>query len=146
MRRTLGCALVVLALAGPGARAQQQGAPTAMMTVRWSDLAGDWVGNALRPANVSGVTTLTLSFGTDNKAWLKFPNREPVALRVLTMAGDSVVADAGPYASVTRAGHQVTVHIVAHVRNHMIWGTASGHFDDGGDAMVSRLKLDHKTH
>ena len=146
MRSLVALALVALALHTPTAGAQQPGAPTAMMMVTWADLGGDWVGNAVSPKGDSIVTPLTFSFNASSKtAWMKFPNREPVAARVIAMGGDSVVVVAGPYPSVARAGHTVTVTSVLHVRSHMLWGLAHGVFDDG-QTLDSRVRANHQMH
>jgi hypothetical protein len=146
MRCTIRLAAVAFVVATPVAQAQQQGAPTAMMMVTWADVGGDWVGNAVSPTGDSVVTPLTFTFNAaDKMAWMKFPNREPVPARVITMGGDSVVVQAGPYPSVARAGHTVTVTSVLHVRSHMLWGLAHGVFDDG-QVLDSKVKANHQMH
>ena len=147
MRSPLALVTLLLVVAStPSTACARQGAPTAMMTLTWADVAGDWAGNAVSPVGDSVVTPLTFSFNANDKtAWMKFPNREPVAARVLAMDGDSVVVQAGPYPSVARSGHSVTVTSVLHVRSHMLWGIAHGVFDDG-QTLDSKVKANHRVH
>jgi hypothetical protein len=91
------------------------------------------------------VTAVTFAFDANRKAWLKFPNREPVPARVTAMGGDSVVVEAGPYPSVTRPGRMVTVASILHVRNHMLWGTVHAAFDNG-ESTDTRIKASHQMH
>src|SRR4051812_22362887 len=123
MRRMIVVSLLALVGMSVNAAAQadakQQGAPMAMMALRWSDLAGDWVATALRATNDSVVTQLTEHFTTDEKVSVTFVGRPAIDARVIAMGGDSVVTEIGPYPSVTRAGHTVTTRMTMHVRNHM---------------------------
>ena len=104
---------------------------------------GDWVGRAIRQNNDSTVTEVTTTFSADKKAWVKFPNREPLAARIIAMGGDSVVTEVGPYDSVTRTGHKVTTRMTSHVKDHKIWGTFHADFDDG-QKLDGRLEAAHK--
>ena len=153
MRRTFGSsALLIVAitsssLAQGGAPAKKSApAPTqaAAAAVSWAGLAGSWEGKTTRNNSDSVVTTLTTTFTADKKIWIKFPNREPVASRLITMGGDSIVTEAGPYESVTRPGHKATTRQTSHVSGDKMWGTFHATFDDGksldGKSTAARKK------
>jgi len=147
MHRTLAGALLLVtalsSIATAQARPAQQGEKKAA-SLTWSDLAGDWEGQSMRGKSDTVITQMTLSFSADKKASMKLPNREPVPMRVVAMGGDSVVVEAGPYPSVTRAGHTVTLlHEVAHVANHKMTGSFTAKFDDG-QTIDGTTKASHK--
>jgi hypothetical protein len=96
--------------------------------VNLADFAGKW---DVRSVPVSGDTTpttyvLTATSGTTG--WtIKFPGRAPVAARI-TVAGDSVEIDAGPYLSVRRKGVTVTTNGGLRVKNGSLVGTNTAHY------------------
>lgn len=148
MLRTLGvltAALILTSTAAAQQGAKQAGAPAKSSTqpIAWADLTGDWVGKAWRGTSDSLLTEVTTRFGADQKVWIIFPNREPEAARVVSMAGDSITVEVGPYNSVTRAGHTVTTRMTSHVANHKMWGTLSAKFDDG-QSITGRTESVHK--
>src|SRR5436305_1662102 len=107
MRRMLaGSALLVAALAGSAAaQAKKTPAPkaaAAAKAVTWEDLTGQWDGKAMRAKDDSSLTLTRMTFTADKKVFLRFPGSTPVAVKVITMGGDSLVTEAGPYDSVTR--------------------------------------------
>ncbi|HKW48892.1 MAG TPA: hypothetical protein VJN70_15685 [Gemmatimonadaceae bacterium] len=147
MRRTLVGAMVLLTAASSIATAQAkptQAGEKKAAGLTWSDLVGDWEGQSLRGKSDSVITPMTISFSADKKASITYPNREPVPMRVVTIGGDSVVVEAGPYPSVTRAGHTVvSLHEVAHIANHKMTGSFNAKFDDG-QTIEGTTKASHK--
>ena len=148
MRRMIGSALFLVAVAGPALAqvqpaAKQTGAPKAASAVTWASLAGDWEGKSTRGTSDSVITTSTLTFTADKKAFVKYPDREKIELHNIVIAGDSVTYDAGPYDSITRPGHKVSTHNVLHVANHKMTGTFSAKFDDG-QTLSGRFQGAHK--
>jgi len=85
----------------------------------------------VRSVPVSGDTTPTtyvLTATSSTTGWtIKFPGRAPVAARV-TVAGDSVEIDAGPYPSVRRKGVTVTTNGGLRVVNGGLVGTNTAHY------------------
>jgi hypothetical protein len=77
--------------------------------------------------------TSVITVSADGKSWtMKYPNRDPMAVRVVAMAGDSVVTETGPYPSMLRAGQTVTVlHSVGHYKGDKMWGTFDAHYSSG---------------
>ncbi|HEV2017870.1 MAG TPA: hypothetical protein VGQ98_06115 [Gemmatimonadaceae bacterium] len=96
--------------------------------VNLADFAGKW---DVRSVPVSGDTTpttyvLTATSGTTG--WtMKFPGRAPIAARI-TVAGDSVEIDAGPYLSVRRKGVTVTTNGGLRVQNGKLVGSTTAHY------------------
>jgi len=101
---------------------------TAPAPVNLADFAGKW---NVRSVPVSGDTTpttyvLTATSGTTG--WtIAFPGRAPIAAKV-TVAGDSVEIDAGPYSSVRRKGVQVTTNGGLRVVNGGLVGSTTAHY------------------
>jgi hypothetical protein len=93
-----------------------------------ADFAGKW---NVRSVPVSGDTTATtyvLTATSSSTGWsLKFPGRAPVAARI-TVAGDSVEMDAGPYQSVRRKGVTVTTNSGLRIQNGTLVGTTTAHY------------------
>ena len=67
-----------------------------------SDVAGRW---KMRAENARGdsLTVYELTATSDTTGWtITFPNRPPLPLQIITVAGDSIVTETGPYPSVLR--------------------------------------------
>jgi hypothetical protein len=77
--------------------------------------------------------------GADANGWsFNFPSRPPVPIRVLTVEGDSIVTEAGPYESVLRKGVQVSTHSVMRLQGGKVVGTTVAHYaTTGADSVVS---------
>ncbi len=96
--------------------------------VNLADFAGKW---NVRSVPVSGDTTpttyvLTATSGTTG--WtIAFPGRAPIAAKV-TVAGDSVEIDAGPYPSVRRKGVTVSTNGGLRVVNGGLVGSTTAHY------------------
>lgn len=126
--------IVSLALAvgvTTGASAQQMAGMS--MGLKMSDIAGVWDAKTMVGPNDSVVVTEVLTVTADGKGWtMAFPGRaEAVPVKMVSMSGDSVVTDAGPYPSALRAGQMVTVHMVAHYKGDTMWGTALAVYGSG---------------
>jgi hypothetical protein len=96
--------------------------------VNLADFAGKW---DVRSVPVSGDTTPTtyvLTATSTTTGWtIKFPGRAAIPATI-TVAGDSVQIDAGPYPSVRRKGVQVTTNGGLRVRNGSLVGTNTAHY------------------
>jgi hypothetical protein len=67
------------------------------------------------------------------------PDRDLLPLRIIAIGGDSVVTEAGPYASVLRQGDSVTTRMTGHLSGHMLRGTFEAHFT-GGDVLKGKTE------
>lgn len=88
-----------------------------------ADVAGTWVMDAESETG-QAVPQYEMVVTTDPSGWeMRFPDREPIPVRVVEVAGDSIVTDAGPYESVLRPGVQVTTRGVYRLEGDRLIGT-----------------------
>ena len=76
------------------------------------------------------VTTYVLDAKADTAGWtMQFPTGAPVAMHIMSMGGDSLVTEAGPFDS--RRVKGVKVHVVAtwRVRDGKLSGTTVAHYE-----------------
>ena len=117
---------LALAVCGTPAIAQQR-------TVRLADVAGVWHVETMIGATDSVIATLDLSQTGNDKGWtMTFPDRAPIPVRVVTVGGDSVVWEAGPYTSTRRVGQTVTLRTVGHYKDRAMWGTFAAAYSVSG--------------
>ena len=96
--------------------------------INLADVAGRW---NVRAVPVSGDTTPTNSVITataNTSGWtITFPGGKPIPMRV-TVDGDSIMSETGPYASVRRKGLQVVTNGVMRLQGGNLVGTTTAHF------------------
>jgi len=74
-----------------------------------ADMAGTWNMRTLNMAGDSVLVTYDIFATNDVSGWtLTFPGRDPIPVRVIEVSGDSVIIDAGPYASALQQGVTVS--------------------------------------
>ena len=96
-----------------------------------ADLAGTW---KFRSVPQSGTDTSATEF-TLTSAGDKFTQTYSTGLKVplhVSVSGDSVITDAGPFASVRRKGVQVTTHGVLRKEGDKLVGTTTAHYKTKG--------------
>jgi len=109
----------------PAVQAQRAG-------IKLADVAGRWEGRSMLGPKDSVIVTYTITATADGKGWtIAFPSRDPVPMRILTVGGDSIVAEAGPFASVVRPGQMVTTRTVYHFAGDTATGTVEAHYASG---------------
>jgi hypothetical protein len=76
------------------------------------------------------LVTYVFTATANSDGWsIKFPDRaRPVPVKVVAVAGDSVVIDAGPYPSVLRKGVQVRTHGAMRLQDGKLVGTTIAHY------------------
>jgi hypothetical protein len=86
------------------------------------------------------VVESELTATADTSGWtLTFPNRKPVPVRVVAVAGDSIVTEAGPFESVIRKGVQVTARTINRLQDGKLTGTIEARFaTKSGDSVAHR--------
>jgi hypothetical protein len=95
-------------------------------------MAGTWNVRGLNEAGDS-IVGYRLVATSDTTGWtIAFPNRDPLPVRIVAVAGDSIVTDAGPYESVLRPGVQVTTHGVFRMRGDTLVGTTVARYTPAG--------------
>jgi hypothetical protein len=109
-----------------------------------ADIAGKWNLRAVPESGADTTPTLSeLNISTDTAAsTMTFPNRPPVKTRLVTIGGDSIVTEAGPYPSVRRKGVQVTTHAVLHLRDGKLVGNTVARYKTTGPDSVLRLRTE----
>jgi hypothetical protein len=124
--------LSVLALMGLVAVASAQQAKGAV---------GTWNAQTLVGPRDSVVATYVFTVAKDGKsATLKFPNHDLIPARILAMAGDSIVVEAGPYPSVLKPGLTVNkLSTVAHVKGDNMTGNFVANYSNG-DVVKGKIK------
>lgn len=108
-----------------------------------ADVAGKW--NVVATP-VSGDTTPTryeLNATAEMTGWtITFPNRQPIPMQVVSVAGDSIVATAGPFESVRRRGVQVTTHNILRKDGDRLVGTTHASYVTTGPDTALTLRTE----
>jgi hypothetical protein len=120
--------------------------PASNGSVTAATFRGTWEGKSMMGPSDSIVTTFAIIVSADGGTWmLQLPNRDLLPMRIATIGGDSVVAEAGPYASVLRPGESVTTRMTGHLNGHLLAGTFEGHYAAGavarGKTLATRVKM-----
>jgi hypothetical protein len=101
---------------------------TAPAPVNLADVAGKWNMRSVPTTGDTTPTNLVLTATGTTSGWtITFPGRAPIAERV-TVDGDSIIVEAGPYPSVRRKGVQVTTNGVLRLQGGNLVGTTTAHY------------------
>ena len=123
------------AQAGPAT----QGALAPAATVSLADIAGKW---KMRTTDESGghAVEAVLNATADSSGWtITAPERKPVPVRVVAVAGDSIVTESGPYESFILKGVQVTTRNTSRLQDGKLVGVTEAHYAlKGGRDSVAR--------
>jgi hypothetical protein len=120
----------------PAADSAATAAPPPPAALSLADVAGTWTVVGKNEAGDSTLVTYELTATADTSGWsLVFPNRPPVPLRVVAVAGDSIVVEAGPYESVLRKGVQVNTRSVSRIVDGKMVGRSVAHYSKGPDSV-----------
>lgn len=102
-----------------------------------ADVAGTWVVDARTEAG-EAVPQFELIATADPSGWeLRFPDREPIEMRILEVAGDSIVTESGPYESILRPGVQVSTHAVYRIEGDRLVSTTVARYQTSGADSVA---------
>lgn len=108
-----------------------------------ADMAGTWNVKSKMEGSDKVVVTYDLVTTADQNGWtLKFPNRDPIPMRVVAVEGDSVVTEAGPFESALRKGVQVSTHVVSRLQDGKLVGTTVARYQVTGPDTVARLTFE----
>lgn len=108
-----------------------------------ADLAGTWEGRSMPMGRDTVVVTFELMATGTRDGWtMKLPNGT-VPMRVVVVDGDSLVTEAGPYASALQRNQQVTVRNVSRLRDGMMVGTTHARYSNG-DTVSFRIQMTRK--
>jgi hypothetical protein len=117
--------------------------PAAPAPIALADIAGKWNVRTMAESGDSALVTYELVASGDTSGWsLNFPKRKPVPMRVVAVAGDSIVTEAGPFESVLRKGIKVTTRSVNRLQDGKLVGTTTAHYATSGADSVRNLRFE----
>jgi len=113
--------------------------PESRSAMSLADFAGKW---KLRTTDEAGgnVVESELTARADTSGWtMTRPGGKTVPVRVVTVGGDSIVTEAGPYESAVRKGVQVRSRMVLRLQEGKLVGTNEARYSlSGGDSVAQR--------
>jgi hypothetical protein len=94
-----------------------------------TDVAGTYTMTGKNEAGDSTLLTYELN-ATDTTGWsIQYTDRKnPEKVRIVSVAGDSIVVEAGPYPSVLKKGVMLTTHTVWRLQNGKLVGRTVAHW------------------
>lgn len=114
-------------------------APESRAGISLADIAGKW---RLRTTDEAGGNAVEseLRATSDTSSWtLTRPDRKTIPVRVLAVAGDSIIAEAGPYESALRKGVQVRARMILRLQGGKLLGTTEARYTiHGRDSVANR--------
>jgi hypothetical protein len=109
-------------------------------TISLADVAGTWNVRSKVEGKESPVVTYDMVATADRSGWsIRFPDREPIPVRVVAVEGDSIVTEAGPFESVLRKGVQVSTRVVNRLQDGKLVGTTVARYQVTGPDTVAQL-------
>lgn len=143
MRRlALVAGIFALAACGPKEEPAVDTAATATPapTIALADVAGSWTMRTMAENSDSVLVTSEMTATADPAGWVQvLPGRPPTPIRV-TVDGDSIMTEVGPFESVLRPGTQVTTNGVYRLENGMLRGRLVAHYQTAGADSVAVLR------
>lgn len=127
----------------PAADTTASVAPPAPAPLALADLAGTWDMKSMAEGSDSVLVTFELMATADTTGWMQhFAGRDPIPMRVLAVAGDSVITETGPFESVLRPGVQVSTHSVMRLQDGRLVGTTIARYKTSGPDSVVRIRTE----
>lgn len=112
-------------------------APAPPAPISLAAVAGKYDVTGKNEAGDSTLVTYVLTATADTTGWsITFPNRKPIPLRIVSVAGDSIVMDGGPYESAIKKGIMVTTNTVQRLENGKLVGRTVAHYATKGPDSV----------
>lgn len=137
----VGCAKKDEAAVDTSTMAASTAVTTGPAPVNLSDVAGAWNATAVPVSGDTTSTTYVLTATPTTSGWtITFPGRAPIPVRV-NVDADSIMLDAGPYASVRRKGVQVNTNSVTRLQGGKLVGTTIAHYNVKTADSVLRLNV-----
>lgn len=108
-------------------------APPAAAPINLKDIAGKYDFTGKNEAGDTTLVTYELTATGDTTGWtIKFPNRPAIAQRFVSLSGDSLVMEAGPYASQIQKGVQVRTRTVFRLQDGKLVSRTVARYDTKG--------------
>ena len=113
--------------------------PATSAIISLADVAGKWKLTSTDEAGGNPVEVEMVATA-DTSGWtLTVPNRKPIPIRVVAVAGDSIVTESGPYESFIRKGVQVRTRSVSRLQGDKLVGTLEARYaTKSGDSVSQR--------
>jgi hypothetical protein len=151
MRAVRSCWIALL-VAGCGGAAERPEDTTvgetpamdeAPAAISLADVAGTWNVRTAVVGAEDKVLEYVMVATADESGWsIKFPDRDPIPVRVVAVEGDSIVSEAGPFESALRKGVQVRTHVVSRLQDGKLVGTTTARYEVTGPDSVARLNFE----
>jgi hypothetical protein len=123
-----GCAKKDDAAVDTTAMSSSTATTTAPTPINLADVAGTWNMNSVPTTGDATPTTSVVVATGNTSGWtITFPGGKPIPMRI-TVDGDSIITDVGPYPSVRRKGVQVTTHGVMRLQSGSLVGSNTAHY------------------
>ncbi|HMA40502.1 MAG TPA: ABC transporter substrate-binding protein [Gemmatimonadales bacterium] len=112
-------------------------------TLSLADVAGRWNVRAVPETGQAVATWFVLNASADTTGWtVRYaPNREPIPVRVIAVAGDSLVLESAPYLSARRPGLKAVSRDVYRLVGSRLVGYSVGRYLTSPE-VVLRLRLE----
>jgi hypothetical protein len=125
--------------AGAVAPAPATSPPATAAAISLAAVAGKWKMQSMDPSGAN-VLNYELTIPRDSSNWTVVgPGGRSLTVRVVSVGGDSIVAEAGPYESFLRKGVQITQREVFRLRDGKLVSTLEGHYaTPKGDSTAQR--------
>jgi hypothetical protein len=108
-----------------------------------ADVAGTWSVRGTARGKEGPAMTYDMVTTADRAGWfIKFPDRDPIPVRVVAVEGDSIVTEAGPFESVLRKGVQVSTRVVSRLQGEKLVGTTTARYQVGGPDTVATIDFE----
>jgi hypothetical protein len=130
------CAAILLSCA----KADNQPPRGPSGTLSLASLAGTWRVRGFNEAGDSIIGFQLVATGETSGWTITFAGRPPIPLRVVAVAGDSVITEGGPYESVLRRGVQVRTRGVFRLEGDTLVGTTVAHYTTSGPDSLLRVR------
>jgi hypothetical protein len=116
------------AMAPAPAPAAAPAAPAAQ-PISLPSVAGKYHVTSRGESGDTSVVEYDLNAAGDTVGWtVTYPKQKPVPVRVISVSGDSIVTEAGPFTSVRRAGVPVVTHTTYRWENGQLVGRTVAHY------------------
>jgi hypothetical protein len=145
------CAIVLVGCTKPDQQAAKDTTATASPApepaaqaaeISLADVAGKWAMTTRAENSDSVLVRYELVATGDTTGWtINFPKRKPVPTHV-TVNGDSLVLEAGPFESVLRKGVQVRTRSVARLQDGKLVGTTVARYATKGPDTLRTLRME----
>lgn len=118
-------------------------APAMPAALSLANVTGKWAMRVMADTGSAPLVKFDLVAGADTSGWtFNFPKRKPIPIRIVALAGDSIVTQAGPYESVLRKGVQVTTQNTMRLQNGKLVGITVARYATSAPDSVVRLRIE----